>query len=91
MTIEEQEKLSEFVKRVARDMHRVQADVMAVMQFLEPDADLKIDREGAHSIIGRVREERQRTEELRQYREAKHLVRMFEEDYPQYKDKNDSL
>ena len=86
MTIEEQEKLSEFVRRIARDMHCVQADVMAVMQFLEPDADLKIDREGAHRIIGRAREERQRIEDLREYQEAKHLIRVFEEDYPQYKD-----
>lgn len=87
MTHAEQDKMEKAIMELERKLRFMKADLYAVMEFLLADAELKTDEACANRIIGRVKDERQHAEDLLAYRQAKDLVNVFEQDYPQYKDK----
>jgi hypothetical protein len=83
--------LKKRVRELEKKLKWLQADVMAVMEFLIPMTNDRNNDAGAGRIISRVAGEKARIEAIAEYHKSKQFIAQFEEDNPEYGDRNETM
>jgi len=83
--------LKKRVRELEKKLKWLQTDVFAVMGFLREEANKRINDAGASRIVGRLADEKSRLEAITEYHKSKQFIRQFEEDNPEYGDRNETM
>ena len=85
----EDSKTKQKVKELEQKIKFMERDIYSLMEFLEKDANDDWNRPGSGRIMGELASRRMQANDWVAYSKARSIVREYEEDHPEVKDRND--